>query len=110
MAFDGMVHDAFGSTHFHGSWRGQIEHDFKQGRGGSRGSLLELGDRLGIGGPAGLSIGRLELRQFQPTQQCARADTSGLRRLLEVALSEQRELPPVCARASIFAPPLHVRS
>jgi hypothetical protein len=83
-------HHTLSSTHFHRSWRGLIEHDFEQRRCRSRGTLLALDDRLGICRPAGFPIGLLELRQSQPTQQCASADTSCFRRLIDVALSEQR--------------------
>jgi hypothetical protein len=65
------------------------EHDLNKGCGRSRGTLLELGDRLRIYHSPGLSIGRLELGKLQPAHQGPRADPRRLGGFVKVALSQQ---------------------
>jgi hypothetical protein len=68
-------------------------------------ALLEFGDCLGIGRPAGFAVRRLELWDLHPLEQRVGSDADRLGSLIDVALRQQRGdgrflLPPeLCAVA-----------
>jgi hypothetical protein len=82
-----VIQHAIGRPDFGGSRRIGVHHDFQQCRDRGAGRLLKAGDRLSVGGAAGLPVSCLELRQLHPFQQRVGRNIDCARSFINVALN-----------------------